>query len=79
MGAPVGKTAMSGKTHDSGADRPGVFICYRHKDSPYGALRVEELLSRAFGEDRIFMSPKIPPGANFVDWIRDRIAPPASS
>jgi len=40
---------------------------------------VEELLSRAFGEDRIFMSPKIPPGANFVDWIRDRIAPPASS
>jgi hypothetical protein len=52
---------------------PGVFICYRHEDSPGQALRVYQLLSARLGEDRVSMDVTIPPAVDFVDWIERSI------
>jgi hypothetical protein len=53
--------------------RPGVFICYRREDSPGQALRVYQLLSSKFGEDRVFMDLEIPAAVDFVEWIEEKI------
>jgi hypothetical protein len=54
------------------ADR-GIFICYRTKDSPGQALRVYRLLSAAFGKERVSLDVTIPPSADFVQWIEQRV------
>ena len=58
---------------DGSGVRPGVFVCYRHDDSPGQALRVYQLLSSKFGKDRVFMDVTIPPAVDFVDWIERSI------
>jgi hypothetical protein len=69
-GAPVATTPRSSRTAPGhGTVRAGVFICYRHEDSPGQALRVYQLLSSKFGEDRVFMDLTIPGGVDFPEWI----------
>lgn len=69
-----GGRRSSGTLREGGGDVPaGVFICYRHEDSPGQALRVYRLLSSKFGEDRVFMDVTIPPSVDFVEWIEKKI------
>lgn len=64
----------SGSVRGGGNDTPpGIFVCYRKKDSPGQALRVYRLLSTAFGDDRISMDVTIPPSVDFVEWIEQRV------
>lgn len=70
----TGGRRSSGTLRDGGDGvRAGVFICYRHEDSPGQALRVYRLLSSKFGEDRVFMDVTIPPAVDFVEWIEKKI------
>ncbi len=63
----------SGSVRSGGETPPGIFICYRKKDSPGQALRVYRLLSTAFGDERISMDVTIPPSVDFVEWIEQRV------
>jgi hypothetical protein len=49
-------------------------INYRRDDSAASAERLYEGLTQHFGEDRIFLDIKVPPGTDYRDEIEDAIA-----
>jgi hypothetical protein len=49
-------------------------INYRRDDSAEAAERLYDGLTRHFGEDRIFLDIKVPPGTDYRDEIEDAIA-----
>jgi YVTN family beta-propeller protein len=52
----------------------GIFISYRREDTAPYAGRLNDNLSRYFGDDRVFMDLKIEPGEDFVRRIDDAVS-----
>jgi hypothetical protein len=54
---------------------PGIFISYRREDTADAAGRLYELLSRYFGDERVFMDVgALEPGVDFVQAIADAVS-----
>ena len=51
-----------------------LFISYRRVDGAHAAQRVRAFMQAKFGGDAVFIDRDIPPGADWAQYLRDRLA-----
>lgn len=51
-----------------------LFISYRRVDGAHAAQRVRACMQAKFGADAVFIDRDIPPGADWAQYLRDRLA-----